>query len=42
MNNQQKTFLKGIGGFLLIALGLFSDDKSVADLALSGGAALVL
>jgi hypothetical protein len=42
MNNQQKTFLKGICGFLFITFGLFSEDKLVADLAFSGGAALII
>lgn len=42
MDKNQKVIFKGISGLLLITFGLFSDDKFVADLALSGGAALMI
>ena len=42
MNKTQKTVLKGIGGFLLIVIGLFSDDEFAADMALSSGTALMV
>ena len=42
MEKQQKTILKGIGGFLLITIGLFSDDEFTESMAFSGGAALII
>ena len=42
MNKNQKAVLKGIGGFLLIVIGLFSDDEFAASMAFSSGAALMI
>lgn len=42
MDKNQKAVLKGFGGFLLIVLGLLSDDDFAASMAFSGGAALII
>lgn len=42
MDKNQKAVLKGIGGFLLITMGLFSGDEFVASMAFSGGTALMV
>lgn len=41
MDKAQKAVLKGIGG-LLVTMGLFYDDESTANMAFSGGAALLV
>lgn len=42
MDTAQKAVLKEIGGFLLITMGLFSDDESTASMAISVGATLMV
>ncbi len=42
MNKDQKAILKKIGGFLLIVIGLFSNDEFAANMTFSGGVALMV
>jgi hypothetical protein len=42
MDKNQKIVLEGIGGLIMIIAGLYSKDKLVANLAFSGGLALLI
>ena len=42
MDKNQKIVLEGIGGLIMIIAGLSSKNKLVANLAFSGGSALLI
>ena len=42
MDKNQKIVLKGIGGLIMIIAGLSSKNKLVANIAFSGGLALLI
>lgn len=42
MDKNQKTALKEIFGVILIFMGVYSDDKILADFAFSSSAALII